>query len=76
MKDALKALKYLNVPSDEYVYYRHSTDIDNPIRTRYKVPVMYVNLRRLRVKRNCFKEQALITLKRLRFAVNNISQAV
>ena len=60
IKDAKDALDYLKVPTEEYVYYRHDGHIDDPIRTRYKVPVLYVSIRRLRVKLNCMREQALV----------------
>lgn len=42
-----KALEYLDVPKDEYVYFRDGEHKDNPIRTRYKVPVGYVTLKRM-----------------------------
>ena len=47
IKDAVDALDYLKVPTEEFVYYRHDGHKDDPIRTRYKVPVVYVNIRRL-----------------------------
>lgn len=39
LKEIKKVLEYLKVPENEYVYYRHDGDSDNPIRTRYKVSV-------------------------------------
>ena len=39
LRDIKAALKVLNIPENEYVYYRHDGSKDNPIRTRYKVPV-------------------------------------
>ena len=37
--DIKEALNILNTPMNEYVYYRHDGNKDNPIRTRFKVPV-------------------------------------
>ena len=45
------AMKILNIPETEYVYYRHDGAKDDPIRTRTKVPVGPLVVRRLRVKR-------------------------
>lgn len=39
LKDLIEAGDYLNVPLDEYIYYRDNGNIDNPIRSKYKVPV-------------------------------------
>lgn len=47
IKDCKEALDYLKVPTEEYLYYRHDGHEENPIRTRYKVPILYINLRRL-----------------------------
>lgn len=47
IKDCKDALDYLGVPTEEYVYYKHDGHEEDPIRTRYKVPVLYINLRRL-----------------------------
>ena len=47
IKDAKNALDYLKVPTEEYVYFRHDGNKDDPIRTRYKVPVLEVSMRRL-----------------------------
>lgn len=47
IKDCKDALDYLKVPTEEYVYYKHDGHEQDPIRSRYKVPVLYVNLRRL-----------------------------
>ena len=47
LKQIKSALEYLNVPLDEYVYYRHDGNKSNPIRTRYKVPVGYIHIKRL-----------------------------
>ena len=42
-----EALKILNIPTEEYVYFRHDGYKDNPIRTREKVPTGYITIRRL-----------------------------
>ena len=47
IQDGKEALEFLGIPAEEYVWYRHNGHQSNPIRTRYKVPVLYVNLRRL-----------------------------
>lgn len=48
LEDIKKALKSINVPENEYVYFRHLEGAeDNPIRTRYPVPVGYLHVRRL-----------------------------
>lgn len=47
IKDVKEALDYIGVPFSEYVYYRHDGNKDDPIRTRYKVPVLLVSMRRL-----------------------------
>jgi len=39
LKDLIEAGKYLNVPLDEYIYYRDNGNKDNPLRSKYKVPV-------------------------------------
>lgn len=54
IKNAKDALDYLKVPTEEFLYYRHDGNKDNPLRTRYKVPILYLNIRRLRVKRKLF----------------------
>jgi len=43
LQDFIEALDYLGVPAEEYVYFR---DKDGDIRTRYKVPVGYLNIKR------------------------------
>ena len=65
IKDCKEALDYLKVPAEEYIYYRQDGHEKDPIRSRYKVPVLYINLRRLRVKLNCFKEQAVAYPKKV-----------
>jgi len=47
IKDCKDALDFLKVPTEEYVYYKQDGHKDDPIRTRYKVPVLYVDIRRL-----------------------------
>jgi hypothetical protein len=47
IKDCKEALDYLKVPAEEYIYYRQDGHEKDPIRSRYKVPVLYINLRRL-----------------------------
>jgi hypothetical protein len=42
-----KAADYIGIPLEEYVYFRHDGNKDNPIRTREKVPTGYIHLRRL-----------------------------
>jgi len=57
IKNAVDALEYLKVPTEEYIYYRHDGNKDNPIRSRYKVPILYVDVRRLQQilsKKNTF----------------------
>jgi hypothetical protein len=43
-----KAADFLKVPLEEYVYIRHKTPDGTPIRSKFRVPVMYIHL-----KRNC-----------------------
>ena len=43
------AADFLKVPLEEYVYYRHNDP--RGIRTRMKVPVGYVHIKRVRMKR-------------------------
>jgi hypothetical protein len=46
LKQIRDAADFLNVPLEEYIYYRHMVDgVD--IRTKYKVPVGYLNVKRL-----------------------------
>lgn len=47
LKDLEDAGKYLGISLDEYIYYRHDGNKNNPIRSAYKVPVGYIPLRRL-----------------------------
>jgi hypothetical protein len=46
LKQIQDAADFLNVPLEEYVYYRHMVDGVN-IRTKHKVPVGYINIKRL-----------------------------
>ena len=39
LKDIKECLDYMKVPLDEYLYMRYEEDPDNPVRTRYKVPI-------------------------------------
>lgn len=47
IKDIEKLLSTLNVPKEEYVYYKHDGFKDDPIRSREQCSVGYVNVRRL-----------------------------
>lgn len=48
MPNIKKAANFLNVPLFEYVMLPHiSSDPDNPIATRYKVPVGYIHIKRV-----------------------------
>jgi len=47
LKTIKKAANFLNVPLEEYVYYKHDGNKDEPIRSKTKVPVGYLHLRRL-----------------------------
>ena len=47
LKDIKKAADYLGVPLEEYVYFRHDGNKNNPVRTKYPVPVGYLHLKRL-----------------------------
>lgn len=42
-----KAAAYLKVPLEEYVYIKHKSPDGTPIRSAYKVPVMYVHMKRM-----------------------------
>jgi hypothetical protein len=46
LKQIRDAADLLNVPLEEYVYYKHMVD-GVSIRTKYKVPVGYINIKRL-----------------------------
>lgn len=47
MESIQSAADYLKIPLEEYVYIRHKTADGTPIRTPYKVPVMYVHMKRM-----------------------------
>lgn len=47
LRNVKKAANSLNLPLEEYVYFRHKTEDGTPIRTLYKVPVLYVHLKRM-----------------------------
>lgn len=38
---------YLKLPLEEYVYLRHTTPDGRPVRSPFKVPVMYIHLKRM-----------------------------
>jgi len=42
-----KAAEYLNVPLEEYLYYQHDDDKDDPVRTATPVPVGYIHIKRM-----------------------------
>lgn len=45
MQSIQKAAKVLHVPLEEHVYIRHTNPDGEPIKTPFKVPVMYVHLK-------------------------------
>lgn len=47
MTDIKKALKLLDAPTEEYVYFKDGVHKDDPLRTRVPVPVGYLNVRRM-----------------------------
>lgn len=47
IEDIEKLLKRLGIPKEEYVYFRHDGDKDDPMRSREECSVGYVNVRRL-----------------------------
>ena len=51
LKKIKETADFLGLELDEYVYFRHDGDEHVPVRTPYKVPVGYLQIRRLRVKR-------------------------
>lgn len=42
-----EAADFLKVPLEEYVFMRHKTEDGSVIRTRYKVPVLYIHMKRM-----------------------------
>jgi len=47
LKDIKELLDFLKVPLNEYVYFSHDGQKDDPLRTMYEVPIGYIHLRRL-----------------------------
>lgn len=48
LKNILKGLDVLNVPAEEYTYFRDFGDEDDlPVRSKYKIPVGYVAIKRM-----------------------------
>lgn len=47
LKKIKESADFLNIPLDEYIYYRHDGDKDVPVRSPYKVPKGKLILRRL-----------------------------
>jgi GNAT superfamily N-acetyltransferase len=57
LKEIKDAADFLKVPLEEYVYFRHDGNKENPIRTRDKVPVGFLPIKRLQQilsKKNSF----------------------
>jgi hypothetical protein len=57
LKQIKEAAQAINIPLNEYIYYRHDDDTDNPIRSQYKVPVGYLHVKRLEqtlIKKNSY----------------------
>lgn len=57
VNDIEKTAKLLNVPLEEYVYIQNDGDTADPVRTRYKVPVMYLYIKKMQQilsKKNSF----------------------
>lgn len=57
LKDIKKAADYLGIPLEEYVYFRHDGNKEDPLKSRVKVPVLYLNIKRLQqflFKKNSF----------------------
>lgn len=74
LKDIKEGLTYLEIPCEEYVYYRHlSSDPEDPIRSKLRVPVGYMFLKRLRVKR--FSRKIIEVLLRIERS-NNITLTI
>jgi hypothetical protein len=47
IQDIRKALDFLGVPVEEYVYYRHGGNTENPVRTSEPVLVGFIHMKRL-----------------------------
>lgn len=57
IKDINKAAEFLGVPLEEEVYMRHDGDTDNPVKLKHKVPVGYLQLKKMQqflTKKNSF----------------------
>lgn len=50
LEDIIEAANYLKMPLDEYVYFRNGDNKKDPVKTAYKVPVMYVMIKVLEQK--------------------------
>lgn len=59
MENIEECAKFLQIPLEEYIYFRDHGDV--PIRTKMKVPVGYIHIKRMRVK--CLVEMILRDLK-------------
>ena len=60
LENVIKGLEVINVPSEEYLYFRDFNN-ERPIRSRYRVPVGYLPIKRM--------EQLLS--KKNRYSVDN-----
>ena len=47
MKNIKAAADYLDVPLEEYVYIRHKSPNEEVIRTKFKVPIVYLHIKRM-----------------------------
>ena len=47
LDNIIDAAKYLNVPLEEYVYIKHRSENGEVYRTPYKVPIVYLHLKRM-----------------------------
>jgi hypothetical protein len=47
MRSCRAALAFLKVPEEEYVYMRHKSPDGTPTRSKVKVPVLYLHLKRM-----------------------------
>lgn len=47
LEDIKKGLNYINIPTEEYVYFRHRGHKDNPLRTSNPVSVGFLTIKRL-----------------------------
>ena len=51
LEDVVAGLDYLNVPKDEFIWYHNGMDKDDALRTRYRQPVGYITVKRMRAPR-------------------------